>query len=293
MYRTADWTARFASGLEKTMNDELRPAYDLKILSVRRLGPDRKSFGDYRTSEFLDMSLLKEATDAMHKSNISTKEKKQYWTDYIQAVAFPFESNSLLNRFITNSNVTGAYGEAWIKSFAASMLPQFRISTGAIIEPTDKNSNLQSIPQCDIIIWDPSYFPAIFERGEFALVPIVSARAVIEVKRSCDSAKKFDCLQKQLGDRQNCLNDPYRRYTLGVVISHPKPLFKEMATPEWLEDEKYETEPAITRLLDSENHVDKKGFLAFIYFLTQIAEHQELSQRRKKRKISSSSKRRK
>lgn len=45
MYRMAGSTVRFASGLEKIMDDELRPEYDLKSLSVRRLGPDRKSFG--------------------------------------------------------------------------------------------------------------------------------------------------------------------------------------------------------------------------------------------------------
>ena len=32
--------------VEKEMEDELRPEYDLRTLRVRRLGPGRKKFGD-------------------------------------------------------------------------------------------------------------------------------------------------------------------------------------------------------------------------------------------------------
>jgi hypothetical protein len=31
--------------VESEMNDELRPEYDLRSLRVRKLGPERKSFG--------------------------------------------------------------------------------------------------------------------------------------------------------------------------------------------------------------------------------------------------------
>src|SRR5271167_3978705 len=85
----------------------------------------------------------------------------EYWDAYAKAFAQPLQANSLLSRFVTNSNVTGAYGEAWVRSMTRNMLGhRFRISTGAVIKSSDKDRGLD-IPQCDLIVWDPSELPAI------------------------------------------------------------------------------------------------------------------------------------
>lgn len=202
----------------------------------------------------------------------------EYWDNYVEAFVHPLTANGILGKFISNANVTGAYGEAWIRSMVSSMLPQFRVSTGAVIRPSDQKLDRKLTPQCDLIIWDPSELPALFEKGDFALVPNLSVKAIIEVKRSCTEIKN---LNKQLKKQQNLLIDQYRANVLGIVISHPTKLFpeKEIVTPTWLEDAKYLwlAEPAKVRVFNSPPNKssigapDKDEIFAFIYFLSQIA----------------------
>jgi hypothetical protein len=154
---------------------------------------------------------------------------------------------------------------------------RFRISTGAVIRSADANRGQASVPQCDLIMWDPSEMPAIFESGEFALVPFFAARAIIEIKRTGTKTE----LAKELRDRRELL--PFFGPILGVVINHPQPLFDQVAcTSDWLKH--YRTgqphatrynkakEPPMTRLLNGNVH-DTDGIMAFIYFLAQVAGH--------------------
>jgi hypothetical protein len=154
------------------------------------------------------------------------------------------------------------------------MLPHYRISSGAVIRPADRSKNLKTIPQCDIIIWDPSELPALFEQEEFALVHHHSVRAIIEVKRSCSNINKFN---KQLIELQKCLPPKYQKNILGLVVSHPKSLFPEYVQADWLENEKWATIPAKTRLLIGRTgKADTHGIFVFIYFLSQIAGHKNI-----------------
>jgi len=196
---------------------------------------------------------------------------KTYWINFAEAFAAPLKAGGLLKEFTTNTAVTGAYAEAWIRSMVASMLDKFRVSTGAIIRPMDRRRSLRSVPQCDIIVWDPSELPALFEKGGFALVPSHSARAVIEVKRTCSNFSKF---QKQLKRQQACLTPKFRSNVLGIVISHNTRLFTAEVTPDWLRQRCREDPLAITRLLPmGKDSVDVDGVFAFVYFLAQIAGH--------------------
>jgi hypothetical protein len=200
---------------------------------------------------------------------------KAYWDAYAEAFAQPLQANGLLTKFVTNPNVTGAYAEAWVRSMTKNMLGRrFRISTGAVIRPADAIRGRAKVPQCDLIVWDPSEMPAIFESGEFALVPFFAARAIIEIKRT--GKKK---LAKQLMERRELL--PAFGPILGVVINHPQPLFKGECTPDWLKHfesqpgrspTRYNTamEPPMTRLR-SGRIPDTDGIMAFIYFLAQVA----------------------
>lgn len=199
------------------------------------------------------------------------EEWSAYWSDFAEAFIHPLTVNGLLNNFVTNPTVTGAFGESWVKFIVKSMLPRYRVSTGAIIRAGDRiRNNLQSIPQCDLIVWDPSELPAVFEQGDFALVPIFSARAIIEVKRTCSD---ISGLEHQIKEQQRYLHPRSRANILGVVISHRKPLFEGTFRPNWLNDDRWRTKPAITRLLDDEHKPDVNGIMAFIYFLAQIAGH--------------------
>src|ERR1019366_9656056 len=139
----------------------------------------------------------------------------QYWDLYTRAFAQPLQANGLLSDFVTDANVTGAYAEAWIRSTTRNMLGhRFRISTGAVIRATDrsKTRGTGSVCQCDLIVWDPSEMPAIFESSEFALVPFFAARAIIEIKRT---GKRTE-LAEELKARRARL--PALGPVLGVVI---------------------------------------------------------------------------
>lgn len=198
-----------------------------------------------------------------------------YWADFAEAFAHPLTNNGLISKFITNPCVTGAYGEAWVQFMVKSMTPKFRVSTGAIIRAGDRiRKNLRSIPQCDLIIWDPSELPALFEQGSFALVPLFSVRAIIEVKRTCD---KISELEAQLRSQQEYLPRVHQKNVLGVVISNNRPLFSEKVEPDWLKNPKWLEKPAITRLLSNDNLADTDGVLAFIYFLAQVCGHNDLT----------------
>jgi hypothetical protein len=179
-------------------------------------------------------------------------------------------ANGLVGKFVTNPAVTGAYAEAWIKSMATSMLSKYRVSTGAVLRPSDSRRDLRRVPQCDLIIWDPSELPALFEQGNFALVPWWSVRAIVEVKRSCSSTAQ---MLKQLARLRSRLLQECRRNVLGVVVSHGSPLFEGEVNERWLSDPRWSDEVPVTRLL-SENplDVDTDGLLTFVYFLAQIAQ---------------------
>src|SRR5687767_884956 len=94
--------------------------------------------------------------------NKSTKESKRQRSsselylesrkNFAEALVHPLTIDGMLANFVTNPEVTGAFAEIWIRSLVASMLPQFRVSTGAIIRPFDKLRDLKKIPQCDVII---------------------------------------------------------------------------------------------------------------------------------------------
>jgi len=208
----------------------------------------------------------------------TVKARDAFWDAYAKAFAQPLQANGLLSTFVRNSNVTGAYAEAWVRLMTRNMLGhRFRVSTGTVIRSTDAVRGLD-IPQCDLIVWDPSDMPAVFESGEFALVANFAARAIIEVKRTSTGGE----LAKQLKERQMLL--PHFGPVLGVVISHPQALFKQgECSPNWLERYKYPShtgnykteEPPMTRLLDDENMPDTSGIMAFIYFLAQVAGHIE------------------
>ena len=211
---------------------------------------------------------------------------KDFWDAYAGAFAQPLQASGYLGKFVTNPNVTGAYAEAWVRSMTKNMLGhRFRVSTGAVIRSSDPVRGLKSVSQCDLIVWDPSEMPAIFESGEFALVPFFAARAIIEIKRTCNKGDLCEQLKK--------LRDllPAFGPVLGVVIDHPHRLFDQVpCTPDWLKHFKYEAglqtryniakEPPMTSLLQG-NQPDTDGIMAFIYFLAQIAGHKsEIAGRR-------------
>lgn len=191
-----------------------------------------------------------------------------YWHAYAEGLAQPLQNNGLVSRFVTNGNVTGAFAEAWIRSMAKSMLGRrFRVSTGAVVRPYDQDRGLDNVAQCDLIVWDPSELPGLFECGDFAPVPYAAARAVVEIKRTCS--------EKMLRDQLAKLRELVPSYrVLGIVLSHPKALFDRVCRPDWLTLEGNSL--PLTRILDQDDQPDLDGIMAAIYFFAQLAGHTNL-----------------
>ena len=201
------------------------------------------------------------------------KRWDEYWDLYARAFVQPLQANGLLSAFVTNPCVTGAYAEAWLRSMARNMPGlRYRISTGAVIRANDST---RDVPQCDLIVWDPSEMPAIFESSEFALVPIFATRAIIEIKRTGTRAERQK-LTEQLKARQNLLRTVSQMdFVLGVILNDKddsQPLFDDEHPPteNWLQER---LDPPVIRIL-CDNQPDRNGIMAFIYFLAQVASWQ-------------------
>ena len=195
-----------------------------------------------------------------------------HWEAYAEAFAQPLQSTGLVSRFVTNRNVTGCYAESWIRLTDRDMLGgRFRISTGAVIRSSDAGRGLDKVPQCDLIVWDPSELPGLFERGDFALVPLAAVRGLVEIKRSLSSEEEFT---EQLLARRRLVPSGF---LLGVVVSHSSALRDFECATNWFAERQRTPAglkaPTKTRLLDTENQPDTNGVLSFIYFLAQIAGH--------------------
>lgn len=198
-------------------------------------------------------------------------ELERFWHRFASAFAHPFTANGALSEFVRNTAVTGAYAEAWVRWAARVMLPHLRVSTGAIIRTSDAvwHSDLSQVPQLDLILWDPTELPPLFEQGDFALVHTQSARGLIEVKRTLDSEQNT---RDQLRKQKARLLPEYRGNVLCVVVSHPKPLFRGHVHPGWPADKNRVEELALTRLLDeSTSAPDPNGVFALIYLLSHVA----------------------
>jgi hypothetical protein len=96
-----------------------------------------------------------------------------------------------LTRFTRNPAVVGAYVENAVRALVARYLAPLNVSTGAVIDQSNKVAD-PKLPQIDTIVWTPSPLPAVFEAGEFAMVPRSSALAVLEIKSSAYDISGLD-----------------------------------------------------------------------------------------------------
>lgn len=96
-----------------------------------------------------------------------------------------------LNHFIgegTNKAESGNFREAIIRKLLENSIPEgYRIKTGFIIGEDIKIPSTQ----IDLMILKPAY-PSLFEYGDFAVAPIESVAAIIEVKSTIDHSAESD-----------------------------------------------------------------------------------------------------
>jgi hypothetical protein len=98
---------------------------------------------------------------------------------------------SELQKFTRNTAVVGAYVEAAVRELIRRQVYPLHVATGAVIDQENIPGDPQ-LPQIDTIIWSPSPAPAVFQVGDFALVPRSSAFGILEVKSSAYDPSALD-----------------------------------------------------------------------------------------------------
>jgi len=189
---------------------------------------------------------------------------------FAEAFAHPLQANGLLGDFVSNSSVTGAYAEAWVRFLAQQMITNLTISTGAITRKSDSGSveDLRRLPQIDLLLWDHTELPAPFRVGDFALVHALAARGIIEVKRSITTS--IEDVHAQLERQRRRLFPEYRKNVLCVVVAHTAPISGTLS-PGWVPRQRAGDPVCVVRLLDGDSRPDVDGIFGLIYFLSHLA----------------------
>jgi hypothetical protein len=85
-----------------------------------------------------------------------------------------------LKDWTTNPALLGALAEACVRRLISRVVYPLRVSSGTIVDyPVAEN-----LPQIDAIVWAPFPAPAVFDVGDFAVVPRSSAFGAFEIKRT-------------------------------------------------------------------------------------------------------------
>jgi hypothetical protein len=87
-----------------------------------------------------------------------------------------------IKRFTSNTAIIGLYVEASVRQFIRKYLSPIRVSTGGVIDQDQTPGGYT--PQLDTIAWIPGPVAAVFEIGDFGLVPRSSCLGILEIKSS-------------------------------------------------------------------------------------------------------------
>jgi len=93
--------------------------------------------------------------------------------------------NQQLAKLITHPVAIGTENESLLRTFIKNYIPKhYSVGHGFIFKGVDNISR-----QCDIIIYDSSFFPPLFKRDDFVVLVPESVMTVIEVKTNITKGK--------------------------------------------------------------------------------------------------------
>jgi hypothetical protein len=90
-----------------------------------------------------------------------------------------------IRKFTYNTAIIGKYVEASVRLFVRKYLAPIRVCTGGVIDQFQTPGGF--IPELDTIAWIPGPVAAVFEVGDFGLVPRSSCLGILEIKSSAYS----------------------------------------------------------------------------------------------------------
>jgi hypothetical protein len=95
--------------------------------------------------------------------------------------------NKKLKNLVRNRSALGLENESILREFLKSYVPKhYSIGHGFIFKNDNEISN-----QCDILVYDSSFFPPLFKQGDFVVLSPESVMSVIEVKTKIVPGKSF------------------------------------------------------------------------------------------------------
>jgi hypothetical protein len=123
-----------------------------------------------------------------------------------------------IKEFTKNTAAIGAYVEGAVRELIRRQVHPLRVATGAVIDEANKPGDPR-LPQLDTIVWAPSPAPAVFQVGDFALVPRSSSFGVLEIKSSAYDTTDLDKrLSKTIAKRVTADALPIEKQELGQVV---------------------------------------------------------------------------
>jgi hypothetical protein len=123
-----------------------------------------------------------------------------------------------IGRVTKNTAVVGAYVEGAVRELVRRQVYPLHVATGAVIDQANVPRDPR-LPQIDTIVWAPSPAPAVFQVGDFALVPRSSSFGILEIKSSAyDPADLDKRLSKKIVQTVTADALPNEKQQLGDVI---------------------------------------------------------------------------
>ena len=123
------------------------------------------------------------------------KKKKHGTANFLKSLAphilAELRPPTEIKKFTKNSVVIGAYVESAVREFVRRQVFPLSVSTGSVIDEENEPGD-PHLPQLDTIIWTPSPAPAVFQVGDFALVPRSSSFGILEIKSSAYKLRSLD-----------------------------------------------------------------------------------------------------
>jgi hypothetical protein len=113
---------------------------------------------------------------------MSPYEAREFLRLLAPQIVAEIETAEQIKEFTNNTDIIGAYVEASVRRFIRNYLAPIRVSTGGVID--QNQTPREHIPQLDIIAWIPGPVAAVFEVGDFGLVPRSSCLGLLEIKSS-------------------------------------------------------------------------------------------------------------
>jgi len=148
-------------------------------------------------------------------------ENSEYYDLIVEEIISDLTANIRLKQFTSNPALIGAFAEESVNQLIKDIVSPFRVSTGSVFSKWQLEGG-DDLPQLDCIIWNPSPLPALFEKGNFGLIPYANSLGIIEIKSSNYSG--VGKLIKSVLDKENELVDTIPIYNAaGIPIKDDDP----------------------------------------------------------------------